>query len=107
VRGPTPWAMTRLHLPRISRGKSGWEKPGGSGPGPSDLGDLVEAELDGGLAAEDRHQHLELLALRADLGDGRRQRLERAVGDRDRLADLEVHLDRGGRRRAARGGRRL
>src|SRR4051812_44579579 len=55
-----------------------------------ELRDLVEGQLDRRLAAEDRHQHLELLAVEVDLVDGRRQRRERAVGDRDGLADLEV-----------------
>src|SRR5690606_30952812 len=45
-------------------------------PGPawvrseSDLGDLVEGQLDRGLPAEDRHQHLQLLLLGVDLVDG-------------------------------------
>src|SRR6476619_3908807 len=43
----------------------------------SDLGDLGERQLDGRLAAEDRDQHLELLGVRIDLVDGRRQRGER------------------------------
>src|SRR6266508_33291 len=37
--------------------------------GGSELLDLVEGELDRGLAAEDRHQHLELLLVGEDLGD--------------------------------------
>src|SRR5947209_16118195 len=37
----------------------------------SDLGDLAERQLDRRLAAEDRHQHLQLLAVRVDLVDGR------------------------------------
>src|SRR5205823_6165916 len=60
---------------------------------PSDLGDLVERQLDRGLPAEDRHQDLQLLPVDVDLGDRRRQRRERTVHDRDRLADLEVDLD--------------
>src|SRR5690606_1243650 len=72
-------------------------------PGParvgseSDLGDLVEGQLDRGLPAEDRHQHLQLLLLGVDLVDGRGEGGERAVHDGDRLADLE--LDGGGRLR--------
>src|SRR5699024_6881248 len=62
----------------------------------SDLGDLVERQLDGRLAAEDRDQHLELLALGVDLGDGGRQGLERTVGHGDRLAHGELHLHGGG-----------
>src|SRR6266536_452935 len=56
----------------------------------SDLGYLVERQLDGRLPAEDRHQHLELLRVRADLADRRRQRRERPVHHGDGLADLEV-----------------
>src|SRR6267154_3784226 len=55
-----------------------------------DLGYLVERQLDGRLAAEDRHQHLELLVVRVDLADRRGQRGERAVHDGHRLAHLEV-----------------
>src|SRR5919112_6867982 len=55
-----------------------------------ELRDLVEGQLDRRLAAEDRHQHLELLAVEVDLVDRGGQRRERAVGDGDRLADLEV-----------------
>src|SRR5437762_5401825 len=62
---------------------------------PSDLGDLVERKLDRGFPAEDRHQDLQLLPVDVDLGDRRGQRRERAVHDGDRLADLEVDLDRG------------
>src|SRR5690625_3580672 len=64
----------------------------------SDLGDLVERQLDRRLAAEDRDQHLELLALGVDLGDGGGQGLERAVGDGDRLAhgELDLHRRRAG-----------
>src|SRR6266702_3525867 len=42
------------------------------------LRDLGEGELHRGLAAEDRHQHLELLLLGVDLGDAGGQRGERA-----------------------------
>src|SRR5919112_1587330 len=59
-------------------------------PASLELRDLVEGQLDRRLAAEDRHQHLELLAVEVDLVDGGRQRRERAVGDGDGLADLEV-----------------
>src|SRR5579875_2742634 len=65
----------------------------------SDFCDLVERQLDRGLPAEDGHQHLELLGVGVDLGDGGRQRLERPLHDGDPLADLEV--DVGGRRRLA------
>src|SRR4051795_11311255 len=60
----------------------------------SDLGDLGEGELDRGLPAEDGDEHLELLGVGVDLGDGCGQRLERAVHDGDGLADLEID-DRG------------
>src|SRR6478609_5032639 len=78
--GPTPWAMTPLQCPRDPE----------EGLLRSDLGDLAEGELDRGLPAEDGDEHLELLGVRVDLGDGRREGLERAVHDGDRLADLEV-----------------
>src|SRR5215203_7410441 len=55
-----------------------------------DLLHLVERELDRRLTSEDRHQDLELLRVGVDLVDRRRQRGERAVHDRDGLADLEV-----------------
>src|SRR3954453_11100153 len=56
----------------------------------SDLADLGERQLDGGLAAEDRHQHLQLLLLGVDLVDRGGQRRERTVHDRDPLPDLDV-----------------
>src|SRR5450830_978913 len=59
----------------------------------SDLGDLAERQLDRGLPAEDRHQHLELLRLGVDLGNGGGERVERTVGDGHGLADREVDLD--------------
>src|SRR3954447_2631355 len=55
-----------------------------------DLGDVAEGELDRGFAAEDRHEHLELLGVDVDLGDRRGQGLERPGHDGDGLADLEV-----------------
>src|SRR5215469_11323022 len=60
-----------------------------------DLGHLVERQLDRGLAAEDRHQHLELLGVGVDLVHGGGQRGERAVHYRNALADLVVDLRRG------------
>src|SRR4051794_20589618 len=71
--------------------------------GASDLADLVERQLDGGLAAEDGDQHLQLLLLGVDLVDRGGQRRERPVHDGDRLADLEVH-DSGRRGGSTRGG---
>src|SRR5947208_9621989 len=56
----------------------------------SDLRDLAERQLDGCLAAEDRHEDVQLLVDRVDLADRRRQRGERAVHDGDRLADLII-----------------
>src|ERR1022692_3847691 len=57
----------------------------------SDLADLIERELDRGLAAEDRDEHLELLGIGVDLVHGSRERRERAVHHGNRLAHLEVH----------------
>src|SRR3954463_12408611 len=57
----------------------------------SDLGDLGEGQLDRGLPAEDGDEHLELLGVGVDLGDRRREGLERALHDGDRLAHLEVN----------------
>src|SRR5258706_15414900 len=57
-----------------------------------DLGNLAERQLDRRLATEDRHQYLELLAVRVDLADRRGQRGERAVHHGHRLAHLEVDL---------------
>src|SRR5919198_5495729 len=82
-------SCARLLSPRANGGARVAVGPNG----PSDLGDLAERQLDRGLPAEDRHQDLELLPVRVDLGDRRGQGLERAVHDGDRLADLEVHLD--------------
>src|SRR5215210_6458933 len=56
----------------------------------SDLLDLAEGELDRGLPAEDRHQHLELLGVGVDLVDRGRQGRERPIHDGDGLAHLEV-----------------
>src|SRR5690606_12830597 len=64
-----------------------------------ELGDLVEGELDGGLALEEGDEHGELAALRLDLADRAGQARERALLDRDRLADLEVDLGRDDPRR--------
>src|SRR5579875_829828 len=61
-----------------------------------DLCYLVERQLDRGLAAEDRHQHLELLGVGVDLVHRGGKRRERAVHNGNRLADLE--LRRGGPR---------
>src|SRR5579875_3480578 len=64
-------------------------------PGPpSDLADLVERELHRGLAAEDRHEHLELLGVGVELAHGSGKRRERALHHRNGLVDLEVHRGR-------------
>src|ERR1700722_7992870 len=63
----------------------------------SDLGYLVERQLDRRLAAEDRHQHLELLGVRVDLVHRGGQGGERSVHYGNRLADLEVRRGRAGR----------
>src|SRR3954453_9445390 len=57
----------------------------------SDLRDLVERQLDGRLAAEDGHQHLQLPLLGVDLVDRGGEGRERPVHDGHRLTDLEVH----------------
>src|SRR3954471_11756737 len=62
----------------------------------SDLLDLVEAQLDRGLPAEDLDEGLDPLGLGVDLGDRRVQRGERAVDDHHRVGDVEVG-DRDGR----------
>src|SRR5919108_3487259 len=69
-----------------------------SGPWSASVGlellDLQEVELDGRLAAEDGHEHLDLVALRVDLVDGTDELRERAVLDAHALAlrvlDLEL-----------------
>src|SRR5215472_17549750 len=63
-------------------------------PGVLDLGYLVERKLHGRLAAEDRHEHLELGGVRVDLVHGRGQRGERPVHYGNRLADLEFRRGR-------------
>ena len=55
-----------------------------------DLGDLVEGQLDRGLALEDRDQHLEVLGIDLDLGDRGGRVSNGPFLDDDRLADLEV-----------------
>src|ERR1700728_454502 len=57
----------------------------------SDLGDLIEEELNWRLTTEDRDEHLELLGIGVDLVHGSRERRERAVHNGNRLAHLEVH----------------
>src|ERR1700733_13132550 len=54
----------------------------------SELRHLVERKLDRRLAAEDRHEHLELLRDRVDLVHGRRKRRERPVHNGNRFADF-------------------
>src|SRR3712207_9469765 len=56
----------------------------------SDLLDLVEAQLDRRLPAEDLDERLDPLGLGVDLGDRGVQRRERAVHDHDRVRDVEV-----------------
>src|SRR6202158_3286412 len=58
-----------------------------------DLGDLVEGQFNRCFAAEDGHQHLELLLFGVDLADRGGQRRKRTVHDGHRLADLKVNLD--------------
>src|SRR5690348_7496466 len=65
----------------------------------SELGDLVERQLDRGLALEEGDEHGELAALRLDLADRAGEARERALLDRDGLAHLEVDLGRDDARR--------
>src|SRR5215211_7262326 len=58
----------------------------------SDLLDLVEADLDRRLAAEDRDEHLELRGVLVDLGDLAGEVRQRAGDDLDRLTDRELGL---------------
>src|SRR5580658_5437119 len=62
-----------------------------------DLGYLVKRQLDGGLATEDRHQHLQLLGFGVDLVHGGGQGGERPVHHGNRFADLEVRCGGAGR----------
>src|SRR6516225_6332095 len=59
-----------------------------------DLGDLGKGQFDRCFAAENGHQHLELLLFGVDLADRRGQRCERTVHNGDGFADLKVNLDR-------------
>src|SRR6478752_5176119 len=85
-------------MPRGTRSPARPASPDSGSPGTipgksvSELGDLVEAELDRGLALEERDEDRELAALGLDLADRAWQTRERAFLDRDRLADLEVDL---------------
>src|SRR5215472_6128200 len=54
------------------------------------LADLVERQLDRGLTAEYRHEHLELLGIGVDLAERRGERRERPVHHGNRLVDLKV-----------------
>src|SRR5262245_57021328 len=56
------------------------------------LDDLVERQLDGGLAAEDLDQARDALRLDVDLRDRRMERRERSIHDGDGVADGEVDL---------------
>src|SRR3712207_3439717 len=55
-----------------------------------DLLDLVEADLDRGLAAEDGYKHLQLGSVLVDLGDLAREVGQRTRDDLDGLADREL-----------------
>src|SRR6478609_541016 len=59
-----------------------------------ELRDLVERQFDRGLALEERDEDRELAALGLDLADRAGKTRERALLDRDGLADLEVDLGR-------------
>src|ERR1700744_1560782 len=72
-----------VYASSASRERAGW----------LDLGDLGKGQFHRCFAAEDRHQHLELLLFGVDLVDRRRQRGKRSVHDRHRFAHLVVDLD--------------
>src|SRR5215211_4115336 len=55
-----------------------------------DLGDLVEGQFDRCFAAEDRHQHLELLLFGVNLANRGGQRRNRTAHPGNRLTALEV-----------------
>src|SRR6476660_3954338 len=67
----------------------------GSGLRDLDLLDLVVADLDRRLPAEDRDQHLEFGGVLVDLGDLAGEVGERAGDDFDRFADRELGLGAG------------
>src|SRR5919109_1927866 len=83
-----PAVSSILMTAATRRRRVGWGGMWLAAPWRSELLDLVEGELDRGLAAEDRHQHLELLLVGVDLGDRARELGEGAGGHGDRLADL-------------------
>src|SRR3954452_3970475 len=76
---------------RMVRAGCGAGRAGATG---SDLLDLVEADLDRRLAAEDRDEDLELRGVLVDLGDLAREVRERARDHLHRLADRELRLRR-------------
>src|SRR3954452_17756355 len=81
----------------LRHGCSRWYAVTGAGLGVGgglDLLDLVEADLDRRLSAEDRHQHLQLRGVLVDLRDLAREVRQRAGDDLDRLADRELRLRR-------------
>src|SRR5580700_2448075 len=59
--------------------------------------DLEQVELDGGLATEHVHEHLEFALLDVDLGHLAMEVRERPVDDAHVLADLVLDIDLGGR----------
>src|SRR2546427_13010640 len=81
------WTSPRTHASEDLQ-----RHPGVRGFGIShlDLLHLVEADLDRGLAAEDRNQHLELRRVLVDLGDLAGEVRERAGNDLHGLADREL-----------------
>src|SRR5215204_1683273 len=87
-----PAVSSILREATARRRRPAWGGMGRFSSGWLELLDLVERQLDRGLAAEDRDQDLELLLVGVDLGDRAGQLGEGALGDGDGLADLPLDL---------------
>src|ERR671932_290732 len=85
-----PAVSSILRTAATRRRRPAWGGMGGCSFRSSELLNLVEGQLDRGLAAEDGDQDLELLLVGVDLGDRAGELGERARGDGDGLADLPL-----------------